>query len=1164
MATLAEMVVRIGANVSALHRGLASAQRDVNVFARRVDRSGQSMQRMGKTSMKAGAAVGVGLAFAIKTGMKFDKTMSIVRAATNANTEDFQRLRKAALDWGASSAFSAREVAEAQVELGKAGFKTTEILASLPGVLDAASASGESMATVASIMVDTLTGFGLAAGQATMVADALAFSANETTSSMADFGEALKYVAPVAKAAGISFHETNGALIALAKVGIKGSMAGTNLRGVIQSMVAPNKRVTEQMKAMGLSFRDSSGNMKPLASNVDSLQKVLAKMPKSKADAFLARMFGRENISAAQAFLDIGGKGLRGFEKQSQTSAGSAEKFAAILRDNLSGGMEQLGGAAETAAIHISDDLTPAIRGVVDEATKLIDKFNELDPTTRKAASQLMGATATFLVVAGAVGFLGGAVIRGVAIMARAFGPVLAAARGFAKVWKTVSLAVQTRVAFMGGWMKVLGGMVRAIVGPIGSALRVVGGLFGWIARAIAVAVGVIAAALSVPVWVVAAVVAAIAIAAIAIVKYWDQIKSGTQRAWDATVNFIKGAASKIAAGVSAMVGKIGALWSRLRSLTVQQIAYAFGYALGYIVGTVARIILTIGKFVVSMAGKLASGARSAAQMFANGIRAMPGVVAAMASAVGRFFSNMASTIISRVSAAASSAAAGAARIASGVVSAISALPGQAAAIFMRVVNGIGNAIKQAPARVRAGLSAIPGIVMSIAGAAKSAAASVGRAIVDGIVAGIKAGAGAIKDAAVGVAKGALDGAKGALGIKSPSTVFRDQVGKMISEGLAQGILAKAGLAKQAVTDVTGSLLATAKAGLDKYDRLTLNAEVASVRLLAKGKAAGNALAAAYRTAKGELARLTTQSSVMEKEISKQQKTVDDLTTSLDGLRNIQLGGTQAFSDASFAKEQEQNAAALKMVQLRLQGLTDEDQPIIDLQTAMDKLGLEAEALQLQERLNLDPLRRQWEQTINPIKEMSFEAAIAEWASLTGQQVTAQTQLASMVGTYDALTAAIERMSTALQATLEAGQAAEQAKQNVSATATKRANLQRQIDNASISLNNYIKKGQGQSAAAQKLRNNITAWKKQLRALPAARNGAIVTRESMVRAGEGNRPEAIIPLDKIGDFLPGGGGGASGVTVVVTGNTIDKSYTPRQVAKDVVEELRLMGVTTGR
>ena len=64
---------------------------------------------------------------------------------------------------------------------------------------------------------------------------------------------------------------------------------------------------------------------------------------------------------------------------------------------------------------------------------------------------------------------------------------------------------------------------------------------------------------------------------------------------------------------------------------------------------------------------------------------------------------------------------------------------------------------------------------------------AVGSNIIDGIKNGISSAAGRIADAAKEAAGKALDAAKDFLGIHSPSTVFRDQIGKYMALGMAEG-----------------------------------------------------------------------------------------------------------------------------------------------------------------------------------------------------------------------------------------------------------------------------------------------------------------------------------------------------------------------------------------
>lgn len=63
----------------------------------------------------------------------------------------------------------------------------------------------------------------------------------------------------------------------------------------------------------------------------------------------------------------------------------------------------------------------------------------------------------------------------------------------------------------------------------------------------------------------------------------------------------------------------------------------------------------------------------------------------------------------------------------------------------------------------------------------------IGKNIVEGLWNGIKGMGSWIKDKVKGFAKGILDGMKEALGIHSPSRVFREQVGKNIALGLGEG-----------------------------------------------------------------------------------------------------------------------------------------------------------------------------------------------------------------------------------------------------------------------------------------------------------------------------------------------------------------------------------------
>lgn len=87
-----------------------------------------------------------------------------------------------------------------------------------------------------------------------------------------------------------------------------------------------------------------------------------------------------------------------------------------------------------------------------------------------------------------------------------------------------------------------------------------------------------------------------------------------------------------------------------------------------------------------------------------------------------------------------------------------------------------------------------------------------GTNIIDGIIQGIKNGASKLVKAVKDAVSAAFQAAKDFLGIKSPSTLFRDQVGLMIGAGMAQGITNSVPTVNNAMNKLNKQL--TAEAGI--------------------------------------------------------------------------------------------------------------------------------------------------------------------------------------------------------------------------------------------------------------------------------------------------------------------------------------------------------------
>lgn len=352
--------------------------------------------------------IGIGTA-AVNAGNDFEAQMSRVSAIAGAYGDELDKLRDQALKLGAETSFSATQSAEAMENLASAGFGTQEIMEAMPGMLDLAASSGEDLATSADIAASTLRGFQLEASEAGHVADVLAKNAADTNAAIMDTGYAMKYVAPVAQSVGWSLEEVTTAIGVMADAGIKGEQAGTTLRGALTRLMSPTKEMYESMSALGISFYDAQGKMKPLSTIVDELQKSTKNLTDEQRDNHLATIFGTNALSGMKVLLASSKEELDSMTDGLKNADGAAKKMADTMLDNTKGSIEEMNGSLETAGITIQKQLAPWITKGAKKVTELANQFAELDESTQGTILTMGGiAAATGPVIKGLSGVGGG------------------------------------------------------------------------------------------------------------------------------------------------------------------------------------------------------------------------------------------------------------------------------------------------------------------------------------------------------------------------------------------------------------------------------------------------------------------------------------------------------------------------------------------------------------------------------------------------------------------------------------------------------------------------------------------------------------------------------------------------------------------------------------
>lgn len=319
-------------------------------------------------------------------------------------------------------------------------------------------------------------------------------------------------------------------------------------------------------------------------------------------------------------------------------------------------------------------------------------------------------------------------------------------------------------------------------------------------------------------------VVTAIAALVSALVWFFTQTETG-RKAWAAFTSFLSSAWQSVVSFVTGLGQNIANFFTQTIPNAIQsviqwfqQLPSAIGTALSNLITSIGtwavsfgqsalqagqQFVSNLGTFLMQLPGNIwnwltstvASVASWAAQMGANALSAGSQFL----SNVGTFISQLPSNVGSWLSGAISAAASFVGQMASNAVNAGS-----------RFLSSIGSYISQVPGRIGAGLSGAISAVGSFASSMASGAlragqqflsnlvntlasipgrmVSIGSQIVQGIINGITGSIGQVGSAILGGVKDAIADVKNMLGIHSPSRLFRDQIGRNIGLGLAQGI----------------------------------------------------------------------------------------------------------------------------------------------------------------------------------------------------------------------------------------------------------------------------------------------------------------------------------------------------------------------------------------
>ena len=356
----------------------------------KIGQTGEKLQTLGDNISSVGTkllpvtagVLALGTA-AVTTAADFDTAMSQVAAVSGATGDELEQLRAKAREMGENTKFSATEAAEAMNYMAMAGWKTSDMLSGIDGIMSLAAASGEDLATTSDIVTDALTAFGLSASDSGHFADILAAASSNANTNVSMMGETFKYVAPVAGALGYSAEDVAEAIGLMANAGIKSTQAGTSLRTMLTSLTGDIELTGKNFGEVTVQTTNADGSMRNLGDILSDLRGYFSQMTESEAASTAEMLVGKNAMSGFLAVMQAAPADIDKLNSAITNCDGTSEKMAATMQDNLNGQLTILKSQLQELAISFGEVLIPVIRQVVTFIQGLVDKLNGMDEGTR-------------------------------------------------------------------------------------------------------------------------------------------------------------------------------------------------------------------------------------------------------------------------------------------------------------------------------------------------------------------------------------------------------------------------------------------------------------------------------------------------------------------------------------------------------------------------------------------------------------------------------------------------------------------------------------------------------------------------------------------------------------------------------------------------------------
>lgn len=671
--------------------------------------------------------------------------------------------------------------------------------------------------------MDALTAFGLQASDSAHFADILAAASSNSNTNVGLLGESFKYVAPLMGAMGYSAEDCSTALGLMANAGLKGSQSGTSLKTALTNMLSPTDSMKSVMDEYGLSLTNADGSMKSLKEVMIMLREKMGGLDEATQGAAASTLFGKEAMSGMLSIINASEGDFEKLTGAIENCDGTALDMSNTMQDNVKGSFDELASALEGVALAIYDKFKGPLKDAIDKATEWISGFLEkfqngdFDSIIQAvgAAIGVMAALAGAIkIVAIAQGILNAVmmmnpinwIILAIGILVGALVYLWNTNDGFREAvtnaWNVIKGVAETV------WGAVCDFFTETVPNAWNTVVDLFNGVGEWFSG----------------IW------TSIKDAASSV---WDNITETIINAWNGVVEFFVNLPENIGNALASLGEWIGQKFTEAKDKAIEivtnmidavvgfftNLPYLIGYALGFLIGkvieafnniknfitvTVPQIIQSIVQFFSELPGKVWTWLQNTYQKIcdwasntwnkaketgSNFLDAIVEFFSQLPGRIGEFVSNALSRVTEWAGNMSSKAKETGTNFINSIIEWFSQLPGRIWDWLSNTISKVGEfASNLASKASEAGSNMVSNIINAVI-SLPSQMASIGSQIVSGVWEGICSMGDWLYSQVSGFFSGIVDGVKDALGIHSPSRVFRDEVGKFMAQGVGEGFV---------------------------------------------------------------------------------------------------------------------------------------------------------------------------------------------------------------------------------------------------------------------------------------------------------------------------------------------------------------------------------------